>query len=366
MKNSKIIVIILVVIIIALIFYIVKVGNSLYKQGEMGAENKGVLVLDDVNIESDGELSSIILKLKNTSKEVINNKEPVLIYYDNNNMPFHKAWGARVGYFAPGEERCITFYDVISDYGKVEVGFFDRDDEPDITYTDLRDKITFDTEKATEPDEYGEIRINFKGENKYDKEVSAIFEINYYSDDKLIYSDEFIEVLDANSTFETYENYATKFENGNEFPDGYTYEIKLVEAIDIIDYVEEDEPVAVVDLNDPDLSVEDRIESAIHKLLKKNYGDDLASAKIVVDKTYTAEQAKKVEGVKDLELGENDVAFEVSIDLEPEEGADVMQFTVPDGEYDEDSGWVHGIGRLGVLRQNEDGEYEITNYGTGW
>ena len=43
-----------------------------------------------------------------------------------------------------------------------------------------------------------------------------------------------------------------------------------------------------------------------------------------------------------------------------------MQFLIPDGEYDEESGWVHNIGRLGVLRLNEDGKYEITDYGTGW
>ncbi len=367
MEKSKIIIAVLIVIIIALLVYIIKVGNTLYKQGEIGIErNKGVLVLDDVNIESNGELSNIILKIKNTSGEVINNKEPVLIYYDKNNMPIHEAWGSNVGYFAPDEERCIMFYEVISDYNRVEVGFLDKDVMSNITYKDLRDKITFNVEKSTEPDEYGEIRINFKGENKSDEDALVTFSIDYYSDDKLIYSDDFSEYINANSPFETYEYYATKFENGNAFPEGYTYEVKLVEAIDIVEDSEEDEGAMVVDLNDPNLSVEDRIESAIHKLLKKNYGDDLASAKIVVNKTYTAEQAKKVEGVKDLNLGENDVAFEISIDLEPAEGAQIMQFTIPDGEYDEESGWVHGIGRLGVLRQTEDGTYEITDYGTGW
>ena len=361
MKKSGIIIAVLLVIIIALIAYIIKVGNTLYEK-EI-TENRGILVLDDVNIEEDGKLENVILKVKNISSEVINNKKPVLIYYDNNNMPIHEAWGARVGYFAPGEERCIMFYDVISDYTKVEVGFFEREDE--IQYTDLRDKVIYNVEKATESDENGEIRLAFKGENKHDKNVAATFEINYYSDNKLIYSDDFIEVLDGNSNFDTYEYYATKFDNGNAFPVGYTYETKLVEAVEIKDDSSEEE-ITTIDLNDPNLSVEDRIESAVYKLLKNNFGDDMASAKIVVDKTYTDEQAKKVEGVKDLDLGKNDVAFEVSIEIEPAEGAKVMQFLIPDGEYDEESGWVHNIGRLGVLRLNEDGKYEITDYGTGW
>lgn len=361
MKKSGIIIAVLLVIIIALIAYIIKVGNTLYEK-EI-TENRGILVLDDVNIEEDGKLENVILKVKNISSEVINNKKPVLIYYDNNNMPIHEAWGARVGYFAPGEERCIEFYDVISEYAKVEVGFFESEDK--VTYTDLRDKVIYNVEKATESDENGEIRLAFKGENKHDKNVAATFEINYYSDNKLIYSDDFIEVLDGNSNFDTYEYYATKFDNGNAFPVGYTYETKLVEAVEIKDDSSEEE-ITTIDLNDSNLSVEDRIESAVYKLLKNNFGDDMASAKIVVDKTYTDEQAKKVEGVKDLDLGKNDVAFEVSIEIEPAEGAKVMQFLIPDGEYDEESGWVHNIGRLGVLRLNEDGKYEITDYGTGW
>ena len=231
MKKSGIIIAILIIIIIGLLAYIFKGGITLYDKGE--TENKGVLVLDDVNIELEGKLENVILKIRNTSSNVINNKTPVLIYYDKSGMPIHEAWGARVGYFAPGEERCIMFYDVISDYTKVEVGFFEREDE--IQYTDLRDKIIFDVEKETEPDENEETKIIFKGENKYDKGVVATFEIDYYSGDKLIYSDDFIEVIDGNSSFDTYEYYATKFENGNDFPEGYTYEAKLVEAIELED-----------------------------------------------------------------------------------------------------------------------------------
>ena len=42
---------------------------------------------------------------------------------------------------------------------------------------------------------------------------------------------------------------------------------------------------------------------------------------------------------------------------------------IPNGEFDEKSGWVTGIGRLGVLRPNpesEDPKYVITDFGTGW
>ena len=241
----------------------------------------------------------------------------------------------------------------------------DREDK--VTYTDLRDKITYEVEKADTPDENGEIRLTFKGENKSDKDVVLDFEIAYYSEDKLVYMNSFIEDVGANETFDTYEYYATKSYDGTTLPEGYTYEVTLAEAVEDIDTSENED----IDENEketdaPEDTIEDKIERAIFKKLRDNYGDAFGSAKIYVDKTYTAEQAKKIEGIKDLDLGENDVAFEVSMSIEPAEGADPMQFTIPDGEYDKDTGWVKDIHRLGVLKQDKNGEYEITNYGTGW
>lgn len=124
------------------------------------------------------------------------------------------------------------------------------------------------------------------------------------------------------------------------------------------------------DINVESLSNEEKIEHYIHDILKETYGpygEKLEAAKIYVDKMYTADEAAKDETLKTLNLGEKDIAFEASINLQPVEGADIFQFTIPDGVYDENTGWVTEIHRLGVLRYNSaDKSYSITNYGTGW
>ncbi len=115
------------------------------------------------------------------------------------------------------------------------------------------------------------------------------------------------------------------------------------------------------------LSDEEKIEHLIHGLLKASYGDQLDSAKIYVDKMYTAEEVEQNEAIKSLNIGEKDIPFEVSMYLLPVEGADINLFTIADGEYNEETGWVSDIHRLGILRYNEaDDIYTITNYGTGW
>lgn len=116
-----------------------------------------------------------------------------------------------------------------------------------------------------------------------------------------------------------------------------------------------------------DLSDEEKIEHAVYGLLKSSYGEDLGSAKIYVDKMYKKEEADKNDTLKELKVGEKDIAFEVSIHIEPAEGADIFQFTVPDGVYDEETGWVSEISRLGILRYDSNNKtYFIDHYGTGW
>ena len=357
--------IVLVLIIVALLGYIAYTNIIAPKNRTKSIGSQSLLVLDELTFKEfeKDETGAFILKVQNTSSNTYNNVTPVLIYTDVNGMPIHEGWGARIFYWAPGETRCIRFYDITEDYAEVKVGLFKN--ENGIEYKDLRDQITYNVEKATEPDEDGEIRLTFTGENKSDKDIEVEFQIAYYSEDKLIYESQFMDIIEGNSKLDTYEYYATKYYDGTAFPEGYTYEVTLVEAVE---YVDED--IEYVDYEDdidvPDLTVEDKIEHAIFQLLKKNYGDDMDSAKIYVDKTYTAEEAKKIEGLKEIELGENDVSFEVSMHIQPAEGAKVMQFTIPDGEYDEETGWVSGISRLGVLRDKGNGEYEITDYGTGW
>ena len=65
------------------------------------------------------------------------------------------------------------------------------------------------------------------------------------------------------------------------------------------------------------------------------------------------------------EAGSN--TFKVTYQIQPKEGFDPNTLTIPDGEYDENLGWIKDIKRVGVLRYNEKTKtYSIDNYGTEW
>ncbi len=366
-KKNVIIIVIAIVAIVAILIACVSFGGGKSKSDV--ATNKAISVVDSVTFKDYAGEESFVLKVKNTSSKTFVNVTPVLIYYDNNNMPIHEGWGSKVSYFAPNDTRYIEFYDTIKDYSRVEVGFFDREDKSE--YTDLRDKISYTVEKAEEPDEDGMLRLTFNGENKSDKEVVAEFQVGYYSKGKLIYEDSFIEIIDANSTFDTYEEYATKYNDGKDFPKGYTYEVVLAEVVENIlpspeeeSGPEEEDGLSTIYMDS--LNNEEKIEHAVHRLLKNTYGEKIEGAKIYVDKIYTKEEIEKDEALKSLKVGEDDLAFEISIHLQPAEGTEINELTAADGVYDKDSGWVKDIHRLGILRYDDSNGYSIDNYGTGW
>ena len=112
-----------------------------------------------------------------------------------------------------------------------------------------------------------------------------------------------------------------------------------------------------------------QIEVAMQHLLEETYGDKVVDARITVDKVYSAADEESVPSLKEMKLGLDEVAFEVSYELKPKEGEDVNQFTAATGEYDEASGWVKDKHNVGILRPNPDGKepaYVITDFGTGW
>lgn len=111
-----------------------------------------------------------------------------------------------------------------------------------------------------------------------------------------------------------------------------------------------------------------QIEMAIQKLFEETYGNEVVDARIYVEKMYTTEDEQEIDPLKEMNLGPNEVAFIVRFDLKPAEGADVNMLSIPNGEYDEESGWIKNNTRVGVLRPDESGnrKYMITDYGTGW
>ena len=121
-----------------------------------------------------------------------------------------------------------------------------------------------------------------------------------------------------------------------------------------------------IPLKDNQEEAEKQIKAAMQDLIKEAYGDKVDDSKIYVEKIYTAEEEEENEALKSYDLGPDEVAFEVRYDLHAAEGADPIELTAATGEYDEATGWVKEKYNLGVLRKNDDGTYEITDFGTGW
>ena len=122
-----------------------------------------------------------------------------------------------------------------------------------------------------------------------------------------------------------------------------------------------------IPLKDNVEEAEYQIKVAMQYLLEESYGDKVVDARIYVEKIYSSEE-EKVEPLKSLNVGINDVAFEVKYELKLAEGVDVNEFLAGSGEYDEESEWIKEKYNVGILRENEKGEpkYKITDFGTGW
>ena len=141
------------------------------------------------------------------------------------------------------------------------------------------------------------------------------------------------------------------------------YETEII-GFDIVG-ADKKEEKGDIPLKEDKEEAEYRIKVAMQKIFEKIYGDNVVDARINVTKIYTADEEQEFDALKEMKLGENEVAFELNYELKPAEGADIFLLTVPDGVYDEKTGWVTEIYRLGVLRPDGDG-YTITDFGTGW
>ena len=111
-----------------------------------------------------------------------------------------------------------------------------------------------------------------------------------------------------------------------------------------------------------------QIKNAFLDMIKDTYGEQVLDANVVVEKVYTAEEEQADEALKELNLGPNEVAFEVKYEIQPAAGVDANIFTAGTGEFDEESGWVKEKYNVGILRPSTegDGKYVVTDVGTGW
>ena len=124
----------------------------------------------------------------------------------------------------------------------------------------------------------------------------------------------------------------------------------------------------VKDLKQTPEAAKYHIEKTLQEYFKNDvYKDTITNSRFNVQKIYSDKEAKENELIKSLKLGEKDIAFEVSYEVQPADGADIDKLLIPNGEYDKDLGWVKNIYRVGVLKYNESkGNYSIESFGTGW
>lgn len=112
------------------------------------------------------------------------------------------------------------------------------------------------------------------------------------------------------------------------------------------------------------------VAEALGTYLKEGYGDQIDGYGITVDRIYNSEEMAEYEFLQGLDIADEDVAFEVSYELQPAEGLneeELMILSLPDGVIDEESGMITELHRIGVLKY-QDGEYVIDSkhFGTGW
>lgn len=128
------------------------------------------------------------------------------------------------------------------------------------------------------------------------------------------------------------------------------------------------EPTFQISLKNNEQEAKYQIEVALKNLLKKAYGTSITDIKINSLKIYSIMDEQENEPLKEMNLGDNEVAFEVNYELKAAENADIMSLTAATGVYDEESGWVKEKFNLGIIRPdaNSESKYVITDFGTGW
>ena len=112
---------------------------------------------------------------------------------------------------------------------------------------------------------------------------------------------------------------------------------------------------------------ETEIKKAVQNLFQEVYGDKIVDSRIYVDMVYSTKDEQDNETVKDMNLGDDQVLFHITYDLKPANKSDVINLTIPDGEYDEESGWIVDLSRFGTLTPSDNSEvkYKVINFGTG-
>ena len=168
-----------------------------------------------------------------------------------------------------------------------------------------------------------------------------------------------------------------RYLDGRDDMTGYAYEpwhLRYVGSVDIAKEIM-DKDITLEEYLGLEKDLVNNKEAAKYQLERKLqeefnnsiYKDKISNSRFNVKKIYTYKDAENDEAIKSLSLGKHDIAFDVEYEIMPLDGVSIDLLLIPDGEYDEELGWIKGIHRVGVLRQNQkNGFLKLENFGTGW
>lgn len=106
-----------------------------------------------------------------------------------------------------------------------------------------------------------------------------------------------------------------------------------------------------------DRVAESRLKQEITGIMFENmeerYGSDVYDVRVNITKLMAGDDT-------------DEVKFECECELRPATEEDADKLTIPDGYYDEDSGWVLGKHYVGIIYSFNDETFTAYNIGTGW
>lgn len=162
---------------------------------------------------------------------------------------------------------------------------------------------------------------------------------------------------------------------GEESYTGYTYEpwhLRYVKSAKIAKEITEkgitlEEYLSQnKDVKENEVAARVQIVKTLGDALNDKYSGKIDNFRIKTIKVYSDDETNN-ELFDDYNLKDKDIVFGVTYELLPISEDKVIELTVPNGEYDETTGWVTGISRIGVLRYDEKTDtFSISHLATGF
>ena len=121
-------------------------------------------------------------------------------------------------------------------------------------------------------------------------------------------------------------------------------------------------------LKDNEEIAKNEIIKALQRFFSELYSSQVVDVKFYVEKIYSSSEEQENEILSQLDIGNDQVAFEVRYDIKLNKDAEMKDLLAGNGEYDEETGWIKNVTRVGLLGPSisEDTRYKITSLGTSW